>query len=222
MNNDRFSGFKAVVFDWSGVLMDEIEATIHAHIATIKMLGGRKISFEELSRNIGPDWRPLYVNQGIDPDKIPYVHDVYTQKYEQFFHLVQPYDGVPEMLSKLKKRGLTLAVLSNQMRKLLFKSAHKYNIIKFFDLIVTAEDKEPPKPNVAALKSVLKKLKIEPSKVIYVDDMQEAIKMGKIAKVFTIGVRSALGQDLSIADLQIDKVSMITDLLVSAWPKSAS
>src|SRR5262245_36778582 len=107
---------KSVVFDWSGVLVDEIAVVATSHVDTIIALGGKPLTREEWCERIGGDWTDVYREQGVPERRIRHASRMFVQRYLELIDLVQPEPGAGELLAALAGMGVKLAVLSNQIR----------------------------------------------------------------------------------------------------------
>ncbi len=79
-------------------------------------------------------------------------------------------NGVREFLEFAKSCGLRLAVLSNVGSKALKRALEKFNILQFFDTVVSRDDMRFLKPHPSSVDKVLERLGLYPDEVIYVGD----------------------------------------------------
>lgn len=215
------SVIKGVLFDWTGVIMDELKATGLSEIETIAELGGKPPTYDTWCAEIHTDWRAYYLSNGVKPTMIEKVPRIRIERFKKYAHLVKPFPGVVAMLKELRRRGIVTGVVSAQMREILIPIARQFVLIGLFDLILSAEDVTPPKPDPEPLRHALRTLKLHPIETMYLDDMEGGVKSGLVAGVITVGVRSQLKQDLSHADIVIDSASALLSLLATypEWSK---
>ena len=204
---------KGVLFDWTGVIMDEVTATGLSEIETIRELGGKAPSYHTWCEDIRVDWRAYYLKCGVDAAMIEKAPSVHAERFKKYSHLVKPFPGVVAMLQALRRRGMITAVVSGQKRDILISAARRYGLTHLFDLILSAEDVTPRKPDPEPLRHALRTLKLRPIETMYLDDMEEGVKIGLVAGVITVGVRSQLKQDLSRADFVVDSAPTVLSLL---------
>jgi HAD superfamily hydrolase (TIGR01509 family) len=216
MNIDKDIDLQCVIFDWTGVLVDEIDATGLAHIDTIHKLGGKETTLEYWKANIGADWEKFYFDRGVSHREANRAFEVFKREFHKYKDLVKPYPGAIETLSFLKASGLRLMVLSGQQRDVLIYSAKRYGLYDFFDLIVTSQDVPYIKTDPESLRYILRKFDLAPTETVYIEDMSDGITMAKKVGVITIGIGSSLNQDLSNADIQINELIEIKNLIVGA------
>lgn len=96
------------------------------------------------------------------------------------FHLVKPLDGVREVLEELRSEH-KLALVTNANIGYVKKVLDMYDLTKYFDVIVTAEDTKAKKPDPEPLSIAAKKLGISPEEAISVGDYSTDVAAGKAA-----------------------------------------
>lgn len=78
-------------------------------------------------------------------------------------------NGATDFLSYLKKRGYTLAILSNSIfsSETLKKYLEMHQILHFFDVVISSADIKYRKPSKKSFEMILEKMGIKPSSEIY-------------------------------------------------------
>ncbi|MEU1708650.1 HAD-IA family hydrolase [Streptomyces sp. NPDC005706] len=193
-----------IVFDWSGVLADEIEAVAQAHASAIAALGGRPLTAEQWKSGILDDWRQLYVDQGVSARSMRQAPDVFAAHFAKNLLSVHPVEGAGEVLRDARKAGLKIAILSNQLEPCLRSCIRHFGWEQYFDIVVAARGAKVPKSDPEALWGILRDLRLKPMRTILVEDMTQGINLGKAAGLVTVGKPSVLRQDLSAADFLVD------------------
>ncbi|MGI6151764.1 MAG: HAD family hydrolase [Christensenellales bacterium] len=79
------------------------------------------------------------------------------------------YAGVLETLQELKKRGLTLGIVSSRTEREMYDDCVK-TLLPYFDHIVLAEDVQNPKPHPEALRLYCERSGAQPRTILYVGD----------------------------------------------------
>jgi len=86
-------------------------------------------------------------------------------------------EGVPEMLSALKRSGWKIGLISNTGKtpgwtfRELFK---RWGIVHYFDELTFSDEVQAYKPNVKIFRDTEKKLELQPSELVHVGDMISA------------------------------------------------
>ena len=97
------------------------------------------------------------------------------------------YEGLPEVLEKLKEGGARLAVYSNKMAEYVEKISLRLYGEGMFDILM-GPDGIIPKPDPMGALIVAEKWGIDPSEIAYVGDSVTDMKTGLAAGMHTIGV----------------------------------
>ena len=89
--------------------------------------------------------------------------------YSKYLRYIKLKPGVKSALEKLSKK-FTLGIATSRVRSSVESILKKFNLKKYFEVIITFEDYENPKPHPEPLLKALKKLKLNPNEAIYVGD----------------------------------------------------
>ena len=98
------------------------------------------------------------------------------------YYLTEPYEGVVEMLSKLREQGAVLSVLSNKPDTAV-RLAVEHFFPGVFTLVSGAKDGVPLKPAPTALFNMLEVLGISPCETAYIGDSEPDVLIAKNANV---------------------------------------
>ena len=96
---------------------------------------------------------------------------------EEFDYLLKLYPDSKPTLRELILKGYTLALLSNSSRKFVEKVVKRFELDKYFSLILTADDLENPKPHPEGLILIFNHFQQEVK--AYVGDTQYDCLMAK-------------------------------------------
>jgi beta-phosphoglucomutase family hydrolase len=200
---------KAVIFDMDGVIAE----TEHAHIVAEKqtmLKYGIEISEDELHEYTGTTAKVMFTSL-IEKYKLNTTFDrIFKEKEEILFKLleedVHPTKGVIDLLHKLKKMKIKLAVASSSHKRMIEYVLKKLKIIDLFDSIVGAEDIDRSKPDPEIFLVSAKRLNVKPKECIVVEDSKLGVEAAKKAGMKCLGyVNPSSGkQDLSKADFVAD------------------
>jgi len=201
---------KAVIFDMDGVIAE----TEHAHIGAEKqtmLKYGIEISEDELHEYTGTTAKVMFTSL-IEKYKLNTTFDrIFKEKEEILFKLleedVQPTKGVIDLLRKLKKMKIKLAVASSSHKRMIEYVLKKLEIIDLFDSIVGAEDIDRSKPDPEIFLISAKRLNVKPEECTVVEDSKLGVEAAKKAGMKCLGyVNPSSGkQDLSKADFVADE-----------------
>lgn len=117
------------------------------------------------------------------------IRDLFIPFYELHnADLSHPYEGIPELLEDLQKRGVKMAVASNKYHSATLKLiAHFFPNIHF-ELVLGNREGVPRKPNPRIVEEILEYTKVGKNEVLYVGDTNVDMQTAKSAEVDCLGV----------------------------------
>lgn len=178
---------KAVLFDVDGTIIDSWDFVFGAVKHALKK-HGHTISEEVIVSAMGGrallDFYKFLLPHG-DYKLIAKSHRDYQQDK---FDLGKPFPGAKKILKKLKSQGFKLGAISNRTKNSLKTTLDRAEFSQFFDIVISAEDVENPKPHPQHVQVALSYLKVEPANSFMIGDTKDDILAGKSAGVKTIGV----------------------------------
>jgi len=125
------------------------------------------------------------------------------------------FDGVADILSKLSKKA-KLAILTNNKSTYAEDILKKFNLDKYFNIIIGFNDVTENKPNPEGILKIIDKWHLKNDNVAFIGDMTSDILAGKAAKVTTIAINSGLAKKESLVendpDFLIDHPKELKDL----------
>ena len=111
---------KAVIFDLDGTLSDSIMSMKYSGDKTMAEFGYGPFSVQDYKYFVGDGAANLVKRALIKGGDTELTHfEAAYARYKEIFqancmYQVKPYEGIPELLEELKKRGMKIAVLSNK------------------------------------------------------------------------------------------------------------
>ena len=181
----------AVIFDLDGTLLNTLgdlrAATNHA----LEVRSLPPHSMEEIRQFIGNGIRLLICRampEGTPEAEIDAALYDFKAYYAAHIHdRTVPYDGIPQLLTALRKRGIKVAVLSNKI-----DSASQQLIEYFFpgktDVVFGEHVGVPRKPDPTSCRMVMQQLGVQPEQVLYVGDSGTDMQTAKNAGLYAVGV----------------------------------
>lgn len=189
--------FKCVLFDMDGVLYNSMPNHAVAWVRALKEFG---IGFTpedsyatEGAR--GVDTIRLYAKRQLGKDlteeQAQKIYDVKTQYFHEL-PTAEIFDGVKDLMRKIKAEGLQICVVTGSGQRPLFQRlVDDFGEFIDNDHIVTAYDVKRGKPNPDPYLMGLKKCgNVKPSEGIVIENAPLGIRAGVAAGCFTIAVNS--------------------------------
>lgn len=185
---------KACIFDLDGTLTNTLDSLNYSVNATLREMGLAEITREQCRHFVGNGARYL-INQAIrvsgDPDglRLDEGMEIYGRIFDAncTYH-VTPYEGICQMLSDLKEKGVKLAVLSNKPDQQTVKVVKEIFGEEIFDCAQGQKDGIARKPEPDGIFDLLDRMHIAREDCLYVGDSEVDIQTGHNAGVKTVGV----------------------------------
>ncbi len=185
---------KAALFDMDGTITDSLESLWYSCNKVLKEFGYRDIEKERYKMLVG-DGAETLVRRALkevgetDEEIVQKAFNRYLEVFEDgCLYNVTAYDGVPELIQKMKAKGMKVAVCTNKPQAKAEKVADAVYPAGTFDLIVGQKDEIPKKPAPDMPLIAAKAFGVEPSECLYLGDTNTDMKTGIGAGMFTIGV----------------------------------
>lgn len=182
---------KTVIFDMDGTLLYTLEDLTDSTNYALKQFGFPERTIDEV-RNFVGNGVGLLIERAIpDGRNNPNFEEclkVFKEHYSKnMYNKTKPYDGVIEMLKKLKSEGYKIAIVSNK-----FDSAVKDLCKRYFrgliDAAVGQRDNIAKKPAPDSVNEVISELNSDKSECIYVGDSDVDIQTAENAELGCISV----------------------------------
>ena len=183
---------KGCIFDLDGTLLD----TIH----TIAMYGNRALqqhglpaidveTYKMLVGNGAKNLvRRMLAQVGTDEGMFDEVYATYDAMYAAApLDITVPYDGILELLSALKERGIQIAVLSNKQHHVTRQIIPKF-FGDSFSVCLGQREGVAIKPDPVGVFEILKEWNIDAAHCLYIGDTGTDMECGNAAHMETVGV----------------------------------
>lgn len=184
---------KACIFDMDGTVVDTLRSISYFANNALNDAGLPSIEIEEYKYMVGNGAKTLVqrmINKvGADTSLFDKVYGKYSTDYHNdFLYLTEPYDGVLDMLGKIKEMGLTIAILSNKPHETALKVSNALFGDKLIDVCYGAREGVLLKPDPQGVFEILKELGLNKDECLYIGDTSTDMKTGKSAGLYTVGV----------------------------------
>ncbi|MBU0707131.1 HAD family phosphatase [Patescibacteria group bacterium] len=146
--------------------------------------------------------------------------EIHQRREEIFYQLAKDklelLPGVKESIKLFREHDYKMAIASSATKKLIHLVLSKFELLHLFPEVVAAEDIQRGKPNPEVYQLAAKKLVLEPSECVVLEDANNGIKAAKKAGCKCIAIRNQYvpEQNLSKADLLVDSLNDITTLMI--------
>ncbi|CAG1016345.1 phosphoglycolate phosphatase [Anaerolineales bacterium] len=149
---------------------------------------------------------------GIDDEMIAVIHWISRRrKFKPKRFLLIP--GVDEMLKQLHGR-YPMAVVSARDEKGTMAFLEQFDLVKYFDVIVTGLSAEHTKPYPDPILLAAQKMKVAPEACLMIGDTTVDIRAGKSAGAQTVGVLCGFGEEPELRKMGADLILVDTTKLL--------
>ena len=126
--------------------------------------------------------------------------------------------GVDEMLKRLKGH-YPMAVVSARNEKGTMRFLEQFDLVKYFDHVITGQSAEHTKPYPDPILLAAKKMNVKPEECLMIGDTTVDMRAGKSAGAQTVGVLCGFGEEPELikigANVILRTTSELADLLLN-------
>ncbi|WP_438444890.1 HAD family hydrolase [Gorillibacterium sp. sgz5001074] len=180
---------KAVLFDFDGTLADTLPAAFHAFQEVFARYDQRTVTVEELVAMFGPTEDQILethlANKAALPQAIEDFYEIYSRKHAEG---MTPDRDILFLLRFLKERDIRVGIVTGKSRRALDISSEALQLTGLWDVAVTGEDTERPKPHPEGIRKALSALGATEDEALFLGDSHADIAAGQAAGIRTFGV----------------------------------
>jgi phosphoglycolate phosphatase len=178
------SGINTVIFDFDGTLANSVDLMFELYNSHVDEFGYLPIEREEFSELRRMGYAKAMRLKKVKARRLPKIALTLSREMHDRMDVVSPYEGIVEMLKRLKREGMTIGVLTSNQTLLVNEFFNKHSFPDF-DFVVSektifGKDK--------ALKKIIKRFELEKSQILYVGDEPRDVTASRRAKIKVIGV----------------------------------
>ena len=184
---------KTVIFDLDGTLLNTLDDLADSTNYALSKFGYPTRTIEEVRQFVGNGVAKLIeraIPDGKNNSNFEKCLSIFKENYAQnMYNKTAPYNGIIEMLSNLKSKGIKIAVVSNKFDLAVKELCKKY-FEGFIDFAAGENEsqgiKKKPAPDTVI--SVLNEFNFAPEDAVYVGDSDVDIMTAKNSKMPCISV----------------------------------
>lgn len=186
-----------IIFDLDGTLIDTNDIIIRSFRATFdRHFPNMEVTDYQIHSFIGPTLEQTFSNYTKDPFVIQDMINSYREFYVEYeIGNFQIYPDVLEVVQDLKDKNYNLAILTSKFKEAAWPSFTHYKLDELFDVFISLDDVEYPKPHQNAVETVLSHFP-DYNDAIMIGDNQGDVMAGNNAGIYSAGVAWSLkGRD---------------------------
>ena len=174
--------FKTYIFDLDGTLLSTLNDLASSTNYALRWAGMPERTLEEVRMFVGNGVKLLMeraIPEGVNNPKFEETYAKFREHYmEHNLDTTRPYDGVPELLHELKRRGKHLAIVSNK-----FYAATQDLAKHFFpdtiEVAIGERENIRKKPAPDTVLEALRQLNVSKEDAVYIGDSDVDIMTAK-------------------------------------------
>lgn len=214
---------KAVIFDMDGLLIDSEPLWRRVHVATVANEGFR-ITEDDVramaglsTKDVVERWQQRF---GWSQNQNPRITAaILKNMIEQVRASGKPLPGVAQLIERLRKRNLKLAVASSSPPELIDAALNKLGLAYHMDVIHSAIHEKRAKPFPDVFIATAKQLRVQPDECIVFEDSPNGVKAAKAAGMRCIAVPEPAVKShpyIQIADVILESLEDVTEAMLQA------
>lgn len=189
MNNTMF---EAAIFDWDGTLANTkkaIVASFQKALSEINCNTSNKLIERLIGIGSAETFKEILKIENVSFDKV-LIESLVRKKVQTSIELseeVKLFDGSRDLLRILKGK-IKLGLASMNKRKFIEHMLQKFDLINYFDIIVTADEVKKAKPDPEIFLKCAKKMQVTPKRCLVFEDSIFGIRAAKGSGMSCIAV----------------------------------
>jgi HAD superfamily hydrolase (TIGR01509 family) len=192
---------EAVIFDVDGVLTDSepihFEATRRV-LAPFDCVLSEEENAAYLGMNERSFWEAMIERFELEADP----EELSRKRIDQALELIReglvPLPGVPECITGLLMRGLSLAAASSSSRAIVDAILHELGLKKSFKAVVCGDEVRQGKPDPEIFLKAASELGIAPDRCMVIEDAPYGLAAARKAGMLPVAVLNRYNQDLDL------------------------
>lgn len=188
--------YSYILFDLDGTLTDSGPGIMNGFMYATAKMGDPVTDTNLLRRFVGPPLKDSFHSVlGYSPEDTEKAIALYREYYNTMGGVLENevYPGIPELLSDLRREGMTLAVATSKSAQATNTVLAHFGLREYFDFVATADDQSRPHKS-DVIRFCLDHYKItDQSRVVMIGDRENDVTAAKEVGIDSIGVLYGYG-----------------------------
>lgn len=180
--------WKGLIFDRDGTLFDSLPMILRSFNHAIEPFTERRPTDLEWIQTFGPA-EPECIAAFIPRDKVDEATSRFYTYYREHIGDSQLFPGVREVLTRAKGNDARLGLFTGGGRSSTVLCLEKQGVLSMFDVLVTGDSVEHPKPHPEGVLRALEVMGVPAEKTLVVGDAGADVEAGKRAGACGVLVR---------------------------------
>lgn len=185
---------KLVILDLDGTAVNTLESLAYTSNRVMRSLGLKEMPTDHFQYYAGDGAENMLrrcMKDAGDPEalKLKEALAIYKEEFKKgCTYQVKPYEGLPEVFTRLREQGVFLAICTNKAQPYAEKVIHEVYGSELFQIIMGEGSGYPRKPSPEGVLHIAQQLGVVPEDCLYVGDTNTDMKTGLAAGMYTVGV----------------------------------
>ena len=188
---NNMDGINTYIFDMDGTILNTLEDLTDSVNFVLRQFGLPPRALSEYRQFFGSGIRyavSCAVPPGTPEELIDKMLPVFREHYnEHCLDKTRPYDGIPEVMKKLKERGCKIAIVSNKIDSAVQELNERF-FAQYADAAIGERPGVARKPAPDMVMAALEKLGSSADEAVYVGDSEVDLKTAKNSGIPCIAV----------------------------------
>ena len=173
--------YKHLIFDIDGTLLDTEKTGVLSLQKSVKELMGKDMTYDELYPYFGIP--TMVVAQKMGFKDVEAAAHSWEKIFQELMYLITPFEGVSEMLPRLREMGFKLGDVTSRSRFEFNYDPHLSLWKDLFETVITSDDSERHKPFPDPLLAYLSRSGAASDECIYFGDTEYDFECAKGAGI---------------------------------------
>lgn len=181
---------KAAIFDMDGTLVESLDVHIDAYLRVFKahnISAEKSFIIARFGMTAEEIFREILAAKGLQLDAKKLAKEKYSN-YLKMLDRLKPLPGAIGLLTKLREKGIKIAVASGSGRENLDITLEKAGMLEYADAIVSANEVGKGKPDPAVFLKAAEMLGAEPADCVVFEDAVYGIQAAKAGGMKSVGM----------------------------------
>lgn len=161
-------GYKQIVFDIDGTLINTEYAVLHSLQETLKTLCSESVPLEKLNFVLGITGADALKRFSIED--ISSALDLWNKNMCKYSKTITVFDGILELLERLAESGYKMGIVTSKTREEYENDFVPHKIHQYFSTLICADDTAEHKPMPAPLFKYMKSAGVNHNETLYIGD----------------------------------------------------
>lgn len=187
--NTAIPGVKAIISDFSGLMLDDLESTWNISNDVFVRCGKSPITLEEFREGFELPYFEIFQKRGLSKtDSKETSIRIFHENYHKYEDLTKPFDHTKSFFESLRRAGYLLGIVSQTPRKLLDYQLGKMGLDWMIPNSIAKGESVDEKPLPMPLFQIMDRLEVSRHQVLYLGDMAEDVICAHFAGVRSVAV----------------------------------